>query len=202
MANNCSNTLTVKPTNKTKAAKKQLLEFISQIKDDGEIVKSKDAKEFKTKFMEENFENKYRDDAKRFVSHSKMSTDKVMTEVCRFKSIEKGKDKYFVRNESKFSMQNLLPCPAELLKVTSPVRAENGENEAQFKERVTRHLKLYDAKDWYSWRCNNWGCKSDVWRCGISENENEIIYYYDTPWQPNKEFIREIAQNFLCWIFT
>lgn len=41
MANNCSNTLTVKPTNKTKKAKAQFLEFISQIRNEGEIINPK-----------------------------------------------------------------------------------------------------------------------------------------------------------------
>lgn len=146
--------------------------------------------------MDENFEKEYRDDADRFVKHSKMNVNKFMEEVCYFKSVGKGKDKYFIRNNSEFSMQNLFPCPVELLSVISPVKAENGENEEQFKERVARHLKLYGASDWYGWKCSNWGCKWNVEIYDVQKGENEVIYHYDTAWSPNTNFINEIAPKF------
>ena len=197
MANHCSNTLTVKTTNDSKAAKIQFNEFMEKAKNVGESVKIKDAKEFREKYINDNFEEKYRNNADLFVEHSEMAIATFMVRVCGFTREGEGKKVIFVRGKEDFTMEGLMPCPEELKKVTSPVRAENGENEEQFKERVERNKNLYGASDWYNWNCDNRGCKWDVFDSSFAMlDEKSISYYYTTAWSPNDAFVRSIAPQF------
>jgi hypothetical protein len=197
MANYCNNTLTITPTNRSKAAKIQFNEFIGKVRNVGEIIKPKDAKEFREKYIEDNFENIYRDDAEKFVLHSEMNINKFMTSVLDFTMVGKGIGRFFIRNNTEFTMETLMPCPEELVNVTSPLRAENGEDEKQFKKRIARHKKLYGATDCYQWNCDNRGCKWDVFDVYIGrKTKNEIIYHYTTAWSPNDGFINHIAPQF------
>jgi hypothetical protein len=53
---------------------------------------------------------------------------------------------------------------------------------------VFNHLNPRPAEheeDWYSWNCNNWGCKWDItpmdWE---RQDDNTIVMHFDTAWSP------------------
>jgi len=196
MPNWCANKLSVYPTERSKEAIEQLHKFIKDVNDEGEIVQLKEARAFQKKIIEDAFEKKYRDDAELFVKHSKMSTKKFFIDILDFKLKEKNGAKFFQKNESAFRMQKILPCPEELKNVTSPVRAENGENDKQFKERVARHKKLYGSTDWYGWQTSNWGTKWDVDGEINSQTKYRIVYIYDSAWSPNTSFFYNICEKY------
>jgi len=196
MPNWCYNKLSVYPTERSKEALEQLHKFIEDVNDEGEIVQLKEAKAFQKKLINNAFEERYRNDADLFVKHSKMTAKKFFTDILYFKLKEKDGIKFFQRGESAFRMQKILPCPEELRNVTSPVRAENGENDKQFKERVARHKKLYGSTDWYGWQTSNWGTKWDVDGEINSQTKYRIVYIYDSAWSPNTSFFYNICEKY------
>jgi len=196
MPNWCYNKLSVFPTERSKEGIEQLKKFIEDVNDDGEIVQLKEAKAFQKKEMDEAFEKRYRNDADMFVEHSEMSAKKFLTDILYFKLKEKDGIKFFQRSNSSFRMQRILPCPEELRNVTSPPRAENGEDDKQFKERVERHKKLYNATDWYGWQTGHWGTKWDVDGEVHSQTKYKIVYSYDTAWSPNTTFLYNICEKY------
>jgi len=51
--------------------------------------------------------------------------------------------------------------------------------------------------EWYSWRCSNWGTKWDINPGDITtirDEDNLILYEFDTAWSPPNEFIYRLAQ--------
>jgi len=197
MPNWCYNKLSVYPTDRNPESIEQLNKFIKEACDEGEIIQFKEAKAFKEKYISEHFENRYRNDAEMFVKHSEMSPEKFLTDILQFQLKEKDNNNFFQRYDSPFRMGQFLPCPDELRNVTSPVRAENGENEEQFKDRVKRCKELYGAEDWYKWQCYNWGTKWDVSSCAIhSQTKYRIVYTYDTAWSPNTDFLYKISEKY------
>lgn len=196
MPNWCYNKLAVYPTERNKESIEQLNQFIKDVNDDGEIVQFEDAKLLKEKEIDEAFEKRYRNNADLFVKHSELEAEKFLADVLHFQLKEKDGKKFFQRGESSFRMQMILPCPEELLKVTSPVRAENGENEEQFRERVKRCKELYGAEDWYRWQVDKWGTKWDVNATIHSQTKYRIVYQYDTAWSPNIMFFYNICEKY------
>ena len=193
MPNYCSNTLRVSATNKSKEAIEQLQKFINDVHDKGEIIPQKEAKDFREKYIKDNFDNLYKDNLQAYTDHQTMPVKKFMVDVLYF-SFEEGE---YRKNGSLFSMRKILPTPEELFKYSAPVRAEYGETEKEFKERVARCKKLYGAEDWYHWQCDNWGTKWDLCDVYIDDKQKDgITYSFTTAWSPPEAFLKTICVNY------
>jgi hypothetical protein len=125
-----------------------------------------------------------------------MHIKKFMTKVLNY--TYNTKTKTFNDDGGKFCMNKVLPCPPELKKVTSPVRAENGETEKEFEARVKRHKEMYGSEDWYDWQCNNWGTKWDAFDIDfdIDIENNDVSYNFNTAWSPITHFLQNIATKY------
>lgn len=192
MPNWCENTLSVNPTNKSKKALAQLRKFVADVHDNGIVVLTKDANKYRETYLKENFEQTYKENADLYVKHKGMSIGTFMKNVLDFEKA--GKE--FLKGRQEFSMSRILPCPEELTNVTCPVRAENGENEEQFKARVKRHKKEYGAVDWYEWQCSHYGTKWDVTDVTFDDNHTSVVYNFSTAWSPPKEFLSNICDKY------
>jgi hypothetical protein len=96
-------------------------------------------------------------------------------------------ESFLNEKEGKEWFDFFLPCPQEL-KDGSPVgfSAEPDENAEALVEK-------YGASDWYTWSVNNWGCK---WNCDAqdwSRKDDEITFWFDSPWGPPTELY-----SFIC----
>ncbi|MDP2692721.1 MAG: hypothetical protein Q8O88_03735 [bacterium] len=190
MANICSNTLTISCDKKHK---KELQQFKTLALARG-IIKKKDLEAKKDEWLstqKEQYkkENRFAD----WIKQSDMPAEKFFVEIL---FCTKEKNGNINMGNSYLSMQNILPCPIELLGVTSPVRAENGENEQQFKDRVARHKRIYGHEDWYSWKTAKWGCKWDINADLTFSTETSVQYMFDSPWTPPTAFIETASEKF------
>ena len=188
MPNWTSNTLTVTGTGKYK---KELAEFIKAV-DGTDLIIKKDLKNAKKKYLDEN-RQKYIDEKNLvdWANHNNLTPLKFFLEVLYYGKNKDGS----VYKGSKMSMAKLFPMPAELLKYTSPSRAEHGENKKQFEERVARCKKMYGADDWYHWNCNKYGTKWDVDASIVSQTPTQIIYQFDSAWSPPTAFIQSASNK-------
>ena len=56
--------------------------------------------------------------------------------------------------------------------------------------KAKRMLKKYGAKDWYDWRCKNWGTKWNSVDTEIIEDEREgLTYTFNTAWDCPREIV-------------
>jgi hypothetical protein len=192
MPNWCWNNLRINPTNKSEEAKAQVKKFVSDVKYDGEPVTIKEAKAYREKYIADNFENIYRDDADKFVKHSEMPVKEFMEKVLNF-TYTKDK-KLFKKGEEDFSMNKILPIPLEY---TQEYKQE------ERKKREKELKKKYGSKDWYDWNVANWGTKWNVSDASIDEEEDgSVVYGYSTAWAPNCEFLKNICKQYPLLDFT
>ena len=75
--------------------------------------------------------------------------------------------------------------------------AKRQEEDYKFGEQKYKNIKKYGAADWYPWSINNWGTK---WDCNnarlITENENELIYEFETAWSVAAEALAALSEQF------
>lgn len=188
MPNWCENDLIVEVIRNNKASKNQLQQFVEDVCDKGAVFNEKEAEEFRKKYLAENLEKKYRGDLELYIKHKRMSITKFLTDVLNFTYLSKKKQ--FAKARSDFSMEKMLPSPPEFSGVTCLVRAENGETEKEFKERVKRHQKLYGASDWNEWSHANWGTNRDA--CDVSIGKisgTKVSYFFLTAYSPINTFL-------------
>lgn len=195
----CNNFLVVEQTNKSKKANAQLKQFISDIRVEGEIMKMEDAETYREKFLKDNFEKKYRDDAEKFVKHSEMPIIEFMAKVAQY--TYKFDKKHFVTGEKEFSMEKLFPTPEELM--SDKLESYEGEDAEEKDKLRAEALKKYGHKSWYDWRCENWGTKWDVCCEDIDSDANSendeltyVSYRFDTAWSPPVEFLKNIYKKY------
>lgn len=87
----------------------------------------------------------------------------------------------------------LIPTPKELINDTSPNLDE---------EKTKKYQELYDARDWYDWRVNNWGTKWDINEVfssdGIYEDNGlwAFVCSFDSAWSPPEAAIEKISALF------
>jgi len=188
MPNWCWNTLSINATNDSKEAEAQLKKFVSDVRDEGEAVKNKEASEHRDKFIADNFEVIYRNDAKKFILHSEMHPRKFMEDVLGF-TYEEDEEKY-TKGKEEFSMSKILPIPTEYtIEEKSPVY----KKEIHSPEAL---LKKYGSKDWYDWNVNNWGTKWDVTDVHFDEDNGFLTYGFDSAWSPPVEFLKNICSKY------
>ena len=63
-------------------------------------------------------------------------------------------------------------------------------------DKKTEHrLKKYGAKDWYDWRCKNWGTKWNSCHTEIIEDEREgLTYTFNTAWDCPREIVFKLQE--------
>jgi len=84
-------------------------------------------------------------------------------------------------------MQDLMPCPQELLDTDASFSKEPNEKQLANK-------KKYGFSDWYGWRVSNWGTKWDARVVEYDDfNPNETYVMFDTAWSPPENFFRIFA---------
>jgi len=60
-----------------------------------------------------------------------------------------------------------------------------------------RNLKKYGFKDWYDWRCSNWGTKWEVDCLSVPfYNYRSIIYIFHSAWCPPVEWLKAVAKKY------
>ena len=101
-----------------------------------------------------------------------------------------------IEENDEFSFNGTYPMP-KTLRITAGTHLS-------FIEKIKRYIniKLYKHKDWYDWRCANWGTKWDA--CDPHIDNNDINFFsvsFDTAWGPPIKWINNIMQDFpdLCF---
>lgn len=190
MPNWCSNTLIVSCKKKHRD---ELKTFIKTASNKG-IIKKKDLEKERESWLgvhRPQYDKQL--DLKGWVEHNTMPVDEFFVKIL---GCEKQKNGDIIKGDSDLSMQNILPCPEELRRATSPVRAENGETEKEFKERVKRCVEQYGHADWYNWSIANYGTKWDINAEINNQDEDSISYYFDSAWSPPTAFVQFVSEKF------
>lgn len=69
-------------------------------------------------------------------------------------------------------------------------------------KQVEQAKREFDENNWYSWNCENWGCKWDVHEFSMDvRNDNNGILQavrlkFDTPWAPPGAFLIALSEKF------
>ena len=83
-------------------------------------------------------------------------------------------------------LNNLLPCPEELLK-------DDWQNNAEVS---AANVKKYGSSGWYDWRVANWGTKWEVGDASFTKKQGELGYGFDTAWAPPNEWVVALSERF------
>ena len=98
--------------------------------------------------------------------------------------------KFLQGKERCFDFNNILPIPEELENTLVPV-----PDPETFKNRRLR--KLYGTDNWYDWKKSKWGTKWNSYNGKIDdENEEYIVYLFDTAWSPPEPVIHALREKF------
>ena len=98
--------------------------------------------------------------------------------------------KFLQGKERCFDFNNILPIPEELENTLVPVL-----DPKTFKNRRLR--KLYGTDNWYDWKKSKWGTKWNSYNGKIDdENEEYIVYLFDTAWSPPEPVIHALREKF------
>ena len=86
-------------------------------------------------------------------------------------------------------MQDLYPCPEELLDTKANLAREHNDQQKA-------NIEKYGYPDWYGWCVANWGTKWDARVVEFDDhNPNETYVMFDTAWSPPESFFRWYARN-------
>ena len=173
--------------------KKQLAKFIKQAQVHFTIeIPKKDVKKEYDKIMSD--VQSWRNRLEEYTKAKKMTPLSYFKQMA-FKNVDEFGN--VGENGTPLSMRNFIPIPEELSKYTSPVRAEFGETEEQFKERVARCINKYGAEDWYQFSINNFSTKWDLNEVSFKFiDEEEVQYGFETAWFPPIAFLQNISKKF------
>ena len=98
--------------------------------------------------------------------------------------------KFLQGKDTCFDFNNILPMPEELENTLVPV-----PDPETFKNRRLR--KLYGTDNWYDWKKSKWGTKWNSYNGKIDdENEEYIVYLFDTAWSPPEPVIHALREKF------
>lgn len=93
----------------------------------------------------------------------------------------------------RFTFNILHPLPKALEGETSPLRRLDGEDDAQYKERMSENIRLYGAEDWYKWRIDNWGTKWDARDTWVEKlDDQNLNVRFSTAWSPPIDWFEKI----------
>jgi len=128
-------------------------------------------------------------------------------------------------DDSHFDFNKIIPMPAELAGIASPVKAFKTKAEVdaynnqkpmggfEMGKAIThaKHkalLKKYGYAEWYNWSIDTWGCK---WNNGndvdVSDNKENgcVTYGFDTPWGPPEGIYLALREQFpevrISWFY-
>jgi hypothetical protein len=121
-----------------------------------------------------------------------------------------------------FDFDKFVPCPPELLTVSSPVHLVSEEDfqkqeekikagENPFRRNITRRIQLeyiekYGFDNWYDWCHYNWGVKWSPSDVNFNQFAlNQAGWNFQTPWGPPTAIFRLLREKFpdveieWCW---
>lgn len=102
--------------------------------------------------------------------------------------VEKRKQEYDI-------LQNLYPCPEELINTVSGFLS--GDEQIALEKKQVENLANYGYKDWYDWCCAKWGTKWGDADTYLQEyGDNRIGFIFNSAWGPPIDGISHIAQMF------
>jgi hypothetical protein len=78
----------------------------------------------------------------------------------------------------------------------SEVGEENEGSEFSLDKFIPMPEQYRQDERWYNWSIKNWGCKWDITAGLIQDDEREITYVFDSPWNPPIEAIKRIGKRF------
>jgi hypothetical protein len=114
-----------------------------------------------------------------------ISGDKEQLELFKQKSIIKSGMDVDI-----FLMNGCIPMPQELA-ICEDMTPE------QKAERIAK----YGYDNWYDWRFENWGTRTDAHDSEIQEDENGLTISFETAWSPAIPYIKQVAIMFPDLIF-
>ena len=114
-----------------------------------------------------------------------ISGDKEQLELFKQKSITKSGMDVDI-----FLMNGCIPMPQELA-ICEDMTPE------QKAERIAK----YGYDNWYDWRFENWGTRTDAHDSEIQEDENGLTISFETAWSPAIPYIKQVAIMFPDLIF-
>tara|TARA_R100000900_G_C3290605_1_gene155681 strand:- start:14 stop:505 length:492 start_codon:yes stop_codon:yes gene_type:complete len=87
-----------------------------------------------------------------------------------------------------FDFNKIYKMPKALKNTVSPTQ-KGDEKKAE------QRLKKYGAKNWYDWRCKNWGTKWNSVDTEIIEDEREgLTYTFNTAWDCPREIVFKLQE--------
>lgn len=118
-------------------------------------------------------------------------------------------------DSEELDFEKLLPCPLELMAVTSPVDIVTAEQRQKFiadhpdrqkegmgypitPEMSADYIKRFGTNDWYMWCLKNWGCK---WPASETRPYLDGCYMFDTAWSPPQELFMNISDRYPLVVF-
>lgn len=87
----------------------------------------------------------------------------------------------------------------KLLAFAERMRVSDGESPTDFslaRYKPTPPEALADQRpetgvpQWYDWRLKHWGCKWDVTATLVADEDDHLVYVFDSPWGPPDKAIR------------
>lgn len=120
------------------------------------------------------------------------------------------------KEQAKYDLNRLLPCPEALHEVSSPVNVVSEEEYQKAvaerkaaleskgnhmfimglpltKERSDALIAEYGANNWYDWMHQNWGTKWGIYDCTTDDG---FEFHYDTAWSPATSFYENISERY------
>lgn len=78
---------------------------------------------------------------------------------------------------------------------------ENRPNELTVAKRAMDNERATGYRDWYDWRCDNWGCK---WGCSefAWQNDDQTAFYMMTPWSAPERISERLVELFPTLTFA
>lgn len=109
-------------------------------------------------------------------------------------------------------IRTFLPCPKELMALTSPVSVVDTEEEARelnlknlgfenkiryiSKRKSDELISKYEVNEWYEWQHQNWGIKWGDCETCLEMIDGKIIGSFNTPWGPPVLALTKISKFF------
>jgi hypothetical protein len=89
-----------------------------------------------------------------------------------------------------FVMDGLITMPEELAKVEDITPEEKAERIAK-----------YGYDNWFDWRFENWGSRTDATDSDIVDVDDELTIHFQTAWSPAIPYVKQVAKMFSNLIF-
>ena len=102
---------------------------------------------------------------------NKLTIEGNVESLIKFKEQAKSKEKGI---DTDIRMNNFVPMPKELINTISP----------------------WEHPNWYDWALENWGTKWDITAYLVSEIDDELIYEFDSAWNPPIKWLENVGPMF------